>query len=443
MPTQPPPANGRTSQDLAARASRVLPGGANSNFRLASATRFWASGSGSRLTDVDGNQVIDYALGMGTAILGHSPRRVLDRVSAAQQLLQCPAGQQEAEVDLAERIVDLVPSAERVRIGCTGTEMVQLALRVARAVTGRSLVVKFEGHYHGWLDSIFSGTTELPAEGSVAAVPQTAGQSAAALRDLAVLPWNDLGVLESFLASRGRTVAALIMEPVLCNTGVIVPGDGYLEAVRKLCDQHGVVLIFDEVITGFRLHSGGAQARLGVIPDLTVLGKALGAGFPIAALAGRAELMGSIGGGPVLHSVMHGGTYNANAPAVAAALAALDEMTEPGQQFYPRLEALGRRLADGLAESARQAGGTMSVSAAGPVVNTTFSPPHPITDFRTYQASDLDQQRSFIGLLEAEGVRLTGRGTWFVSSAHTDDDIDLTLAATERALRGLHNQETL
>ncbi len=439
MPTQP--ATGRTSQDLAARASRVLPGGANSNFRLASATRFWASGSGSRLTDVDGNQVIDYALGMGTAILGHSPRTVLDRVSAAQQLLQCPAGQQEAEVDLAERIVDLVPSAERVRLGCTGTEMVQLALRVARAVTGRSLVVKFEGHYHGWLDSIFSGTTELPAAGSVAAVPQTAGQSAAALRDLAVLPWNDLGVLAAFLASRGQTVAALIMEPVLCNTGVIVPGDGYLEAARKLCDQHGVVLIFDEVITGFRLHSGGAQARLGITPDLTVLGKALGAGFPIAALAGRAELMGSIGGGPVTHSVMHGGTYNANAPAVAAALAALEEMN--GQQFYPRLEAAGRRLADGLAEAARQAGGTMSVSSAGPVVNTTFSPPHPITDFRTYQASDLDRQRSFIGLLEAEGVRLTSRGTWFVSSAHTDDDIDLTLAATERALRGLHNQETL
>jgi glutamate-1-semialdehyde 2,1-aminomutase len=437
MPTQP--ATGRTSQDLAARASRVLPGGANSNFRLASATRFWASGSGSRLTDVDGNEVIDYALGMGTAILGHSPQKVLDRVAAAQQLLQCPAGQQEAEVDLAERIVDLVPSAERVRIGCTGTEMVQLALRVARAVTGRSLIVKFEGHYHGWLDSIFSGTTELPAAGSVAAVPQTAGQSAAALEDLAVLPWNDLGVLEGFLASHGQTVAALVMEPVLCNTGVIVPGDGYLEAARKLCDQHGVVLIFDEVITGFRLNVGGAQARLGITPDLTVLGKALGAGFPIAALAGRAELMGSIGGG----SVMHGGTYNANAPAVAAALAALDEMADPGQQFYPRLEAAGRRLADGLAEAARQAGGTMTVSSAGPVVNTTFSPPQPITDFRTYQASDLDRQRSFIGLLEAEGVRLTSRGTWFISSAHTDDDIDLTLAATERALRELHNQETL
>jgi glutamate-1-semialdehyde 2,1-aminomutase len=439
MPT--PPDTGRTSQDLARRAARVLPGGANSNFRLASATRFWASGSGSHLTDVDGNQVIDYALGMGTAILGHSPRKVLDRVSKAQQLLQCPAGQQEAEVELAERIVDLVPSAERVRLGCTGTEMVQLAMRVARAATGRSLVVKFEGHYHGWLDSIFSGTTDLPAAGTVAAVPQTAGQDAAALGNLAVLPWNDLKVLESFLASRGSEIAALIMEPVLCNTGVIVPGDGYLEAARKLCDQHGIVLIFDEVITGFRLHAGGAQARLGITPDLTTLGKALGAGFPIAALAGRADLMGTIGGGPVMHNVMHGGTYNANAPAVAAALAALEEMN--GQQFYPRLEAAGRRLADGLAEAARQAGAAsqaaaaMTVSSVGPVVNTTFSPPQPITDFRTYQASDLDRQRSFMAALEAEGVRLTSRGTWFVSSAHTDDDIDLTLAAAARALRAL------
>ena len=432
MPT--PPDTGQTSRDLAERAARVMPGGANSNFRLASA-RFWASGAGSRLTDVDGNEFTDYALGMGTAILGHSPRSLLGRVAAAQLLLQCPAGQQEAEVELAERIVDLVPSAERVRIGCTGTEMVQLALRVARAATGRSLIVKFEGHYHGWLDSIFSGTTELPAAGTVAAVPQTAGQSAAALQDLAVLPWNDLGVLEDFLASHGQEVAALIMEPVLCNTGVIVPGDGYLEAVRKRCDQHGIVLIFDEVITGFRLHSGGAQARLGITPDLTTLGKALGAGFPIAALAGRADLMGSIGGGPVLHNVMHGGTYNANAPAVAAALAALEEMN--GQQFYPRLEAAGRRLADGLAEAARKTGQPMSVSAVGPVVNTTFSPPQPITDFRTYQASDLDRQRSFTALLEAEGVRLTSRGTWFVSSAHTDDDIDQTLAAAERALRAL------
>src|SRR5581483_10731756 len=148
-----------------------------------------------------------------------------------------------------------------------------------------------------------------------------------------------------------------------------------------------------------------------------------------------ADLMGSIGGGPVLHNVMHGGTYNANAPAVAAALAALEEMN--GQQFYPRLEAAGRRLADGLAEAARKTGQPMSVSAVGPVVNTTFSPPQPITDFRTYQASDLDRQRSFTALLEAEGVRLTSRGTWFVSSAHTDDDIDQTLAAAERALRAL------
>ena len=433
MPTYHQLAVGQTSQDLAMRAARVMPGGANSNFRLASVTRFWASGSGSRLTDVDGNEFIDYALGMGTAILGHSPRWVLNRVAAAQGLLQCPAGQQEAEVELAERIVQLVPSAERVRIGCTGSEMVQLALRVARAATGRSLVVKFEGHYHGWLDSVFSGTTRLPAEASVAAVAQTGGQSAAALQDLAVLPWNDLGVLERFLAERGGEVAALIMEPVLCNTSVIVPRDGFLQAARRLCDEHGVVLIFDEVITGFRLHQGGAQARLGVTPDLTVLGKALGAGFPIAALAGRVSLMGSIGDG----SVMHGGTYNANAPAVAAALAALDEMADPGQQFYSRLEAVGRRLADGLAEAARQAGGTMSVAAVGPVVNTTFSPPQPIVDFRTYQASDLDRQRSFIELLEAEGVRLTSRGTWFVSSAHTEQDIDLTLAAAERALRGL------
>ena len=281
---------------------------------------------------MDGNEFIDYILGMGAAALGHSPAPLLARVAAAQQDLQCPAGQQPAEVELARKIVSLVPSAQRVRVGCTGSEMVQLALRLARAATGRSLVVKFEGHYHGWFDSTFSGTTEMPAEGEYAAPVQTPGQSPGALADLAVLPWNDLAVLETFVAAHNTEVAALIMEPVLCNTSVIVPRPGYLEGVRRLCDNQGIVLIFDEVITGFRLDPGGAQAMLGVAPDLTVMGKALGAGFPVAGLAGRASLMDLLGRG----GVMHGGTYNANAMAVTAALAALDVLADADGSLHRR-----------------------------------------------------------------------------------------------------------
>jgi glutamate-1-semialdehyde 2,1-aminomutase len=308
--------------------------------------------------------------------------------------------------------------------------MVQLGLRLARAATGRNLVVKFEGHYHGWFDNIFSGTTELPRRGEFGAVLQTAGQSRKALDDLVVLPWNDVEVLRTLLTERGPEVAALIMEPVLCNTGVIVPGAGYLAAVRSLCDEHGIVLIFDEVITGFRLAPGGAQAKLGVLPDLTVFGKALGAGFPIAALAGRAPLMKLIGDGVV----MHGGTYNANAMSVAAAKASLETLSDPEQQVHVGLHATTDLLIHGLEQISAGHGGELRVQGVGGVINTTFSPPTAIFDYHTYHASDLARQRTFIQFMDEEGVRITSRGTWFLSAAHTERDVEIALEAGERVL---------
>lgn len=423
---------------LAMRAAAVLPGGVNSNFRLPAANRFYVSASGSRLIDADDHEVIDYVLGMGVAILGHSPKGVLDAVALAESRLQCPAGQQEAEVELAERIVALVPSAELVRIGCTGSEMVQLAMRLARAATGRSLIVKFEGHYHGWLDSIFAGTTAIDAERPdgrqvPSARAQTAGQMAGALGDLTVLPWNDLDTLQTFLDEHGDKVAGLIMEPICCNTSVIEPRPGYLEGVRRLADQHGIVLIFDEVITGFRFAPGGAQERLGVTPDLTVLGKALGAGYPVAALAGRRHLMRLIGDG----TVMHGGTYNANAMAVAAAAAALDIIASPLVQLHRCLETMAARLAAGLAEAGSTHDHGLLVQRCGPMINTTFEAPAPITDLRSYLASDLGKQQRFIEQLEHEGVRVTARGTWFLSLEHSEDDIDRSVLAAGRALEHL------
>jgi glutamate-1-semialdehyde 2,1-aminomutase len=420
----------QASRALAARAAAVIPGGANSNFRLAGPRRFWVSSDGARIVDVDGNECVDFVLGMGAAILGYSPRELLERVAEAQQDLQCPAGQQLAEIELAEKITELVPSAELVRIGCTGSEMVQLGLRLARAATGRSVVAKFAGHYHGWLDNIFAGTVALPGRGQFDAVTQTAGQSSKALEDLVILPWNNIEMLREFLTERGPEVAALIMEPVLCNTGVIAPADGYLEAVRSLCDEHGIVLIFDEVITGFRLAPGGAQARLGIVPDLTVLGKALGAGFPVAALAGRADLMKLIGDG----IVMHGGTYNANAMCLAAAQAALETLSDPERAVHVRLEDTTELLLRGLEQVSDEHGGKLSVQGVTGVVNTTFAPPTPVTDYLTYHASDLDKQSKFIQLMDEENVRITSRGTWFISAAHTETDVDTALAAAKIVL---------
>ncbi len=425
------PRSRERSEMLEKEAALVIPGGVNSNFRLSAVPprRFWEQGQGSRLVDVDGNEFIDYILGMGAAVLGHSPAPLLARVAAAQQKLQCPSGQQPAEVELARKIVSLMPSAERARIGCTGSEMVQLALRLARSATGRPKVVKFEGHYHGWFDSTFSGTTEMPAEGEFAAVAQTAGQSPNALADLDVLPWNNLGALEAFVEAHSSEVAAIIMEPVLCNTSVITPADGYLEGARRLCDKHGIVLIFDEVITGFRIDPGGVQAMFGVTPDLTILGKALGAGFPIAGLVGRASLMDLLGNG----TVMHGGTYNGNAMAVAAALAALDALSDG--DAHKKLRYLSGLLAEGLERISEGQGGSMVVQRAGAVLNTAFDPPGPITDYRSYRLCNPAKQLAFITALDAEGVRVTARGTWFVSTAHTEADIEITLAAAEHALQ--------
>jgi glutamate-1-semialdehyde 2,1-aminomutase len=421
------------SAALESEAALVIPGGVNSNFRLSAVPtrRFWDRGQGSRLTDVDGNEFIDYVLGMGAAVLGHSPAALLARVAEAQQKLQCPSGQQPAEVLLAHKIASLVPSAERARIGCTGSEMVQLALRLSRAATERDLVVKFEGHYHGWFDSTFSGTSEMPPDGEYSAPPQTAGQSRGALADLAVLPWNNLALLEAFVEARSGEVAAIIMEPVLCNTSVILPGHGYLEGVRRLCDKHGVVLIFDEVITGFRLAPGGAQAMLGITPDLTVLGKALGAGFPIAGLVGRAPLMDRLGNG----SVMHGGTYNGNAMAVSAALAALDALSAGDGAPHEGLRYLSGLLVEGLERISKDHGGSLAVQGVGGVLNTAFDPAGPITDYRSYRSCNVAKQLAFVTALDAEGIRVTGRGTWFVSTAHTEADVELTLVAAEHALQ--------
>ena len=432
--------NEQTASGAHQRAAReLIAGGVNSNVRMSGKLESlcFSHGAGSKLFDVDGHEYIDYSLGMGPAIFGHAPAFLTDAVAAALRLGQVFAGQHRLEVELARRLQALIPSAELVRIGCTGSEMIQAAIRLARAYTGRPAIVKFEGHYHGWFDSVLVNLSG-PAHDPRGPLPfplhlQTEGQSVAAVQDTRVLPWNDSDALSRHLVEHGREVAAVIMEPVMCNTGVVAPRRGYLDRVRAICDQHGVLLILDEVVTGFRLGIGGAQQQFGVRPDLSVFAKALGGGFPLAVLAGRADVMNLIGAGRVNHS----GTYNANTLSLAAGIAALDRLSADGGAVYRHIEQVGTALIQGIRELADRRSLNLKVSGYPSVFHTFFSDEAETFDYFSYRKSDAKRQKNFIEALPALGVRPMSRGTWFVSAAHTAADVDLTLRAVDVALGGI------
>jgi glutamate-1-semialdehyde 2,1-aminomutase len=418
-------------------AERYAPGGVHSNFRFTTAPRsyMYERAQGSKLYDVDGNAYIDYALGMGPAILGHSPRAVIEAVAESLWAGQTYGGQHRKEVELAREICRIVPCADKVRLSLTGSEAVQAAMRVARAYTGRRKIVKFEGHYHGWCDNIFVSVHPSASEAGDARSPNkvasTAGQDPLAFENLLILPWNDIEAFRGLLSDIGEEIAAVIMEPIMCNTSVILPRPGYLEQVKEVCDAHGVLLIFDEVITGFRVGLSGAQGYLGVTPDLAVFAKALATGFPCSCLAGRAAVMELFEKG----KVMHGGTFNTNVISCVAALATLRELQS--NQVYEHLAAAGSKLMDGLRVAARSRGLPFLVQGIGPVFHAAFTEQTEIRDYRDYLNCDVARQRQFVDALVENGVRITSRGTWFLSAAHTDNDIDSTLAAAERALQSI------
>ncbi|MCA1647942.1 MAG: aminotransferase class III-fold pyridoxal phosphate-dependent enzyme [Chloroflexi bacterium] len=420
------------------RARRSLAGGVSSNFRMGGqpVPLFFERAAGAHLWDLDGNVYLDYVLGMGPVILGHAPARVIDAVSRCLANGQVFAGQHPAEVRLAEQFQQLVPCAELVRFGVSGSEMDQAAVRAARAVTGRVRVVKFEGHYHGWLDTLLVSPAGSPlealgpVEAPLAYLP-SAGQSIAATEEVTPLPWNDLTVLETYLAKHADETAAVLMEPILCNTSVVTPLPGYLAGVRELCDRYGVVLIFDEVITGFRVGLGGAQKRLGITPDLAVFAKAVAGGFTIAVLAGKRRYMAPFADG----SALHGGTFNSNLVSTVAALATLEALAEAGDAGYLAMETRGERLMADLREVGAPAG--LRVQGLGMAFNTAFGGPDTIENYRDYALTDADRQKRFVTELQHRGVRVTSRGTWFLSLAHTDADIDLTLEAARGALDAL------
>lgn len=425
------------SQQLWQRARKHLAAGVSSNIRLQErpAPLYFSRGQGSRLFDVDGNEYIDYVAAYGPLILGHSHPELVEAVQRQVALGQTYGGQHEIEVDVAEKICDLVPAMDVVRFCGSGSEANHALFRLARAYTGRTKIVRFEGHYHGWLDDqIISDHPHSVEEAGELPFPQpvlgSKGQLPHAAGETLVLPWNDLDAFTALIEREGQSVAAVITEPIMCNGGFILPQPGFLEGLREICTRKEILLIFDEVITGFRAGLHGAQGLLGVTPDLVTLGKAVANGFPLSVFGGRRDIMELVGSG-----VMHGGTYNGNPITLAAANATLDVLARDNGAVYDQIRTIGRSLMDGIRQTAAQAGHSVLVQGIGPVFFAWFTERQAITSFRHNWDCDEDKFAAFQGKLINHGVRTIPSGRWYVSAAHTAEDVRQTVDAVAKALR--------
>jgi len=420
------------SEELLARARKTIPGGVSSPVRAFKAVGgspvFLARAEGARVFDEDGQSYVDYVGSWGPMILGHAHPAILEAVREAAARGTSFGAPCALEVELAERVVRHVPSVEKVRFVSSGTEATMSALRVARGFTGRSKILKFDGCYHGHADSL------LVAAGSGVAtlgIPGSPGVPEGTVADTLVVPFNDVAAVERAVAEHGPDLAAIIAEPVCGNMGAVAPRPGYLESLREITRKNGTVLIFDEVMTGFRLALGGAQELFGVTPDMTCLGKILGGGLPAAAYGGRADIMATVAPeGPVYQA----GTLSGNPLAMAAGVATLDLLTEPG--VYAKLDATSATLADGLVRAADEAGATVTVNRVGSMV-TVFFGPGPVTDYATAKVSDTARFGRFFHAMLKRGVALPPAQfeAAFVSLAHGPAEIEATLQAADEAFR--------
>lgn len=420
---------------------RYLAGGVASSLRAAMkpVPLFADSGSGPRVRDVDGNEYVDFLLAYGPLILGHAHPGVTEKVHRTMTRGYTYGLQHDGEIQLAKRLTEMLPCADQVALSGSGTEAVMLALRLARAYTGKQKIVRFHGHYHGWSDSIFTSFPSADMRGANGAggnsdiAPGTAGQSEISLQDVILLPWNDEQAVETTLRERGHEIAAVITEPVMCNSGCLTPKAGYLEKLRSLTSELGVVLIFDEVITGFRLGLSGAHGRFGVTPDLMTMGKALASGIALSAVAGKQELMDLIGTGRVNHL----GTLNGNAVATAAALATIEELEKDGGAAFIHMEELAVRMAEGLRSLMAKHGAKGVVNQIGPVFHMMFVDREEVSTFGEFAERDSAKYAEFAERMLNEGVLLRNSGLWYVSAAHTDREIDEALTAADRVLAGM------
>jgi glutamate-1-semialdehyde 2,1-aminomutase len=421
------------SAKLFAAASRILPGGVDSPVRafksVGATPLFVTRGKGARLEDADGNTYIDYVMSWGPLIHGHAPKGLLKTLSAAAARGTSFGAPTDLETRLGQRVSMLMPSLERVRFVSSGTEAAMSAVRVARAATSRERIVKFEGCYHGHADAFLvqagSGALTL-------GVPTSPGVPKAAAADTLLAKYNDLSSVDTLFVRFGGEIAAVIVEPIAGNMGVVAPRDGFLDGLRQLTTRHGALLIFDEVISGFRAAPGGAQQIFGIKPDLTCLGKIIGGGLPVGAYGGRADLMSLVApSGPVYQA----GTLSGNPLAMSAGLWSLAELSP---KLYRHLSKLGARLAAGLAEAARDAGVAMQVNAFGSLV-TPFFTAQPVRDLSSALTADTSRYAAFFRGMLARGVYPPPSQfeAWFLSGAHTERDVEVTVKAARAALTDL------
>jgi glutamate-1-semialdehyde 2,1-aminomutase len=428
----------RKSGEMFERAGRSLAGGVGSTARSVGAGYgpypvFMECGEGSKIYDIEGNEYIDYLCAFGPLMLGHRPRKIIDAVKnvldTQGSMLGAP---HKLEYEVAELMTEAVPCLELVRFNNSGSEAVMSAIRLARAYTGKEKIIRFEGHYHGWTDPIhFSASPPLAEAGletTPRSIPATVGIPACLGDTLIVQSWNNPEALEKTIKNRKHEIAAIITEPVMGNCGCILPKKGYLEFLREITQKNDILLIFDEVITGFRLSLGGAQGYFRVTPDLATFGKALGCGFPIAAFGGKRDIMELI----ATNKVSHSGTYNTNPTVMAAAKAALTELKN-NKEIYKRLFKIGDAVQKGIEKKIRDAGIAVIAQGIGPMFQFWFSDKE-VTNYRdAVQFARPKQYAAFYQAMLKRGVLFHPAQfeNWFVSFAHTEEDVRLTLERVE------------
>jgi glutamate-1-semialdehyde 2,1-aminomutase len=423
------------SADLFSRAQQHIPGGVNSPVRafkgVGGTPVFFDSAKGAYLTDTEGKQYIDYVLSWGPMVLGHGAPAILEAVHAQVDKAMSFGAPTELEIQMAEKVCQLMPSIEKVRMVNSGTEATMSAIRLARGFTGRDILVKFEGCYHGHADSLLikagSGALTL-------GVPTSPGVPASVAEHTVTLEYNNADAVRACFAELGDKIAAVIVEPIAGNMNCIPPVPGFLEALREVCDAHGSVLIFDEVMCGFRAALGGAQAHYGVKPDLTTLGKVIGGGMPVGAFGGRADIMDYLAPvGPVYQA----GTLSGNPVAMAAGLAALEQISKPG--VYEQLTEKTRALTSGIVEKAKALGVPMTSNQVGSMFGLFFTDQAQVASFADVGKCDGERFNAFFHGMLQEGIYLAPSSyeAGFMSLAHSDDDILTTINAAERVLKNI------
>ncbi|HZG18117.1 MAG TPA: glutamate-1-semialdehyde 2,1-aminomutase [Candidatus Bathyarchaeia archaeon] len=422
------------SQKLFAEAQNFIPGGVNSPVRAFKSVGgnpvYIAKGEGSHITDVDGNTYIDYIGSWGPLILGHAHPKVLAAIQEAAVLGTSFGAPTERETEMAKQVCEIVPSVEVVRMVNSGTEATMSALRLARGYTKRDKIMKFEGCYHGHADSLL-----IKAGSGVATLglPDSPGVPSSTAVNTITVPYNDMESVKLAFEKFGNELAAVIVEPVAGNMGVVPPMPGFLEGLREITQRYGTLLIFDEVMTGFRVARGGAQDYYGITPDLTTMGKVIGGGLPVGAYGGKREIMLQVApAGPIYQA----GTLSGNPLAMAAGLTVLQELGRPG--VYEQLEAKSVRLAEGLADNAKKAGLPHTVNRVGSMVCLFFTET-PVVNYETAKTADLTRFSAYFQYLLEEGVMIPPSQFegMFVSLAHTDEDIERTIEASYKAMKRL------